>query len=45
MKKQLKDLVALQEIDALLGELDQALARQREAALGFALGGAEDQFE
>lgn len=38
MKKQLKDLVALQEIDALLGELDQALAREREAALGFALG-------
>jgi len=38
MKKQLKDLVALQELDALLGELEEAAAREREEALGFALG-------
>lgn len=38
MKKQLKDLVALQELDALLAELEEAAAREREAALGFALG-------
>jgi len=38
MKKQLKDLVALQELDALLGELGEASAREREQALGFALG-------
>ncbi len=38
MKKQLKDLVALQELDALLGELEEASAREREEALGFALG-------
>lgn len=38
MKKQLKDLVALQELDALLGELAETEVREREAALGFALG-------
>jgi len=38
MKKQLKDLVTLQELDALLNELDAAQLREQEEALGFALG-------
>jgi predicted nucleic acid-binding Zn-ribbon protein len=38
MKKQLKDLVTLQELDALLDELDGAQMREQEGALGFALG-------
>ncbi len=38
MKKQLKDLVTLQELDALLNELDEAQMREREEALGFTLG-------
>lgn len=41
MKKQLKDLVTLQELDALLNELDEAEMREREAALGFTLGEAD----
>lgn len=36
MKRQMKDLVALQELDALLAEIEEA--RARETALGFALG-------
>ncbi|MCL4836612.1 MAG: hypothetical protein KJ058_01415 [Thermoanaerobaculia bacterium] len=38
MKRQIQELLVLQELDALLADLGEAAMREHEAALGFTLG-------